>query len=258
MTGNMDIIDAATIQPQLTQPLELQVFPELTSTNQVAKQWLMQGQKTPDVLIADHQTAGYGRLDRQFYSPAGTGIYMTFIWPEMVIDESIGLLTPMMAVAVREAIVAVCQVNPTIKWVNDLYLNHNKVVGILAESIPGHGVVMGVGIDFKSDATRQQFAAQSGSLLPANTSVTRVQLIAAIINRVTQMLPTYHTGDYLSAYRAHSMLIGQTVTLKVGADEQIVKVIGIGQAAELVVQQTDGQQKSYTSAEVTRVLNWTE
>ena len=54
-------------------------LPETDSTNTVLRQLAMQNAPEGTVVIADHQSAGRGRMGRSFLSPAGTGLYMSLL-----------------------------------------------------------------------------------------------------------------------------------------------------------------------------------
>ena len=105
---------------------DIKIFNEIDSTNTHLKNLANNGANEWTVLLAEHQTAGKGRLSRTFVSPRNTGIYMSFLVrpvlsaPELSVSNSV-LLTTCAAVAVYEAIKSVTNKETAIKWVNDLY-----------------------------------------------------------------------------------------------------------------------------------------
>ncbi|MHA8138016.1 biotin operon repressor [Lactobacillaceae bacterium Scapto_B20] len=99
-------LSAQTIERLCKQPVEVQTFEEIGSTNQYVKNLINQHQiTTPIVVIANQQTEGYGRRGRQFYSPANSGLYLTIA---VAVDHHTkidpGLLTTTTAVAVVHAL----------------------------------------------------------------------------------------------------------------------------------------------------------
>ena len=60
-------------------PVDVRVFPTLDSTNTEAKRRAFDGADTPLLIIAERQSAGRGRMGRSFYSPQGTGLYMSLL-----------------------------------------------------------------------------------------------------------------------------------------------------------------------------------
>lgn len=102
------------------------VLDETDSTNNEAKKLAAEGAVHGTVVIADSQTAGRGRLDRQFVSPAGKGLYMSIIIrPESDIKFA-PMITSAAAVAAAIAVENICGSEVQIKWVNDLYMNGKR------------------------------------------------------------------------------------------------------------------------------------
>ena len=121
------------------------ILRETDSTNRVAKELARQGAPHGSRVEAERQTAGRGRLDHSFFSPQG-GVYLSVILRPDVPREDRALITPMAAVAVRQAVNSITDIELGIKWVNDLYLGDKKVGGILCEAV-GDAVIVGVGLN---------------------------------------------------------------------------------------------------------------
>jgi BirA family biotin operon repressor/biotin-[acetyl-CoA-carboxylase] ligase len=73
------------------------------------------------VVIADRQTAGRGRMRRAFFSPEGTGLYMSILLRPAVKAADSALITAAAAVAVAEALERLAGRSAQIKWVNDVF-----------------------------------------------------------------------------------------------------------------------------------------
>jgi len=96
---------------------------EIDSTNNEAKRRsLTDG---AHLYATGHQTAGRGRRGHDFYSPRDTGLYMTLSLPITEVEADIQRLTCIAAVAVCEAITALSDKKPLIKWINDIYINED-------------------------------------------------------------------------------------------------------------------------------------
>ena len=107
------------------------VLDEIDSTNRLLMQMAGEGAPDRQVIIADHQSAGRGRLGRVFSSPAGMGVYLSYLIKP---DGRLGAaawtaVTSWTAVAVSDAIERVTGLRPAIKWVNDLYLPESAQSG---------------------------------------------------------------------------------------------------------------------------------
>lgn len=128
-------------------PTEWVFLQETDSTNRVAKELARQGAKHGTAVLAWQQSAGRGRMDRQFFSPEG-GLYLSVILRPDVPPEDLPLMTPMAATAVWKAVESLTGIRLGIKWVNDLYLGDKKVCGILCEGA-GNAVIVGVGLNLR-------------------------------------------------------------------------------------------------------------
>ena len=105
----------------------------VASTNIIARELAINGAESGTVVIAEEQTSGYGRNGKSFFSPYGTGIYMSIILnlkKEKKIFNS-SFITTAAAMAVSKSIEEISNENTQIKWVNDVFINGKKVCGIL-------------------------------------------------------------------------------------------------------------------------------
>ncbi|PWL81845.1 MAG: biotin--[acetyl-CoA-carboxylase] ligase [Clostridia bacterium] len=224
----------------------LYLHPLLPSTNDRVKSLAAEGAPHGLLVVADHQSAGRGRRGRVFFSPPGSGVYMSVLLRTPMNARKVGLLTSMAAVAVAEAIESLLPVQVQIKWVNDLLINGKKVCGILtegslsAETLQCAYAVVGIGINvstaaFPSDLQR----VASSLLLEAGRAPDRAVLIAAVCNRLETRFATMDSGDFLKESRRRSAVIGKTVTVL--SDGRYTAVArGIDDDGHLVVETADG------------------
>ena len=125
----------------------------VTSTNTELIEMAKNGAKEGTVLIASEQTAGKGRTGKSFYSPEGSGVYLSILLRPDFKPEDALFLTTIAAVATAKAIESVSDKEAKIKWVNDVYLDNKKVCGILTESALSSDMekldyaVVGIGIN---------------------------------------------------------------------------------------------------------------
>ncbi|GAJ11566.1 unnamed protein product, partial [marine sediment metagenome] len=136
---------------------EIYYFPELKSTNIMAKEKALhraEGISEGTLIIAERQSAGKGRLGREWFSPAG-GIWLSIILYPQLSPSYISRITLMTAVAVVKAIKVCTQIESQIKWPNDILINEKKVCGILTEMSAEldiiNWVVVGIGINVNID-----------------------------------------------------------------------------------------------------------
>jgi len=261
LCDDVDIISAEGISPFLAQPDALGkifVHKTLESTSITAKKMAVMGAEHGTIVLAEKQSGGRGRYGRQFHSPPG-GIYMSFILrAEQLRFDTPTLITAFAAVAVCEAIEAVSDRLPRIKWVNDIYLDNKKICGILTEAVTDfesggiQWMVVGIGINFntREDEFPAELRSIATSVFPSgDASVTRNRLIAEVANRLIY-LDQPIADVILSKYKQRMMMLGNVVTV-VGTSEQYqATAVDIDDTGKLVVETVNGERRALSSGEI--------
>lgn len=218
------------------------------STNTKVREMAENGAAEGVTLIADAQTGGRGRRGRQFHSAEG-GLYLsTLLRPTAPIDP--GLVTCRAAVAAARAVESLCDLTVGIKWVNDLYINHRKVAGILAEGVLSPAgeltaVVLGIGINV-TNALPPELDAIATTLAAEGATLTREDLAAAFLNE-WERLQTQ--PDFMEEYRRRNVVLGKEVTVIQGDTTYPATAVEITDKGHLVVLTADGKRE-LTSGEV--------
>ncbi len=236
---------------------DITVIDTVTSTNTVLKGKAEQGEREGKILIAEEQTSGKGRLGRSFYSPKGTGLYMSILLrPDFDANKAL-YITTCAAAAVSEAIDSVAGIETEIKWVNDIYYKGKKLCGILTEASVDfesgglHYAVLGIGINVTEMAFPEELTDIAASL-NMNRSV-MAELTAAIIERFFRYYDNIGELLFLPEYRRRSFLIGETVSfIKEGAVRR-AEVLDIDDRVRLVVKEESGKITALSSGEVTLI-----
>jgi BirA family biotin operon repressor/biotin-[acetyl-CoA-carboxylase] ligase len=130
-------------------------FDSLPSTNIEAASRAVEGAPEGLCVLASEQTAGRGRLERQWVSPKGAGLYCSIILRPKFDQNLWPLLTLMAAVAVHDALLEAYDLKTDIKWPNDILVNDRKLCGILAETVDtplGRAVILGIGVNLKHNS----------------------------------------------------------------------------------------------------------
>ena len=236
---------------------QLEVVEACTSTNDVLKA-RAGALSDPYVLIACRQTGGKGRMGRSFFSPDGTGLYMSVLLRPELPARDLPLLTPAAAVAVCQAIREDLGVEAGIKWVNDILVDGKKVCGILTESAltPGgdvsHAVVgIGVNVSPPEGGWPEEISATAGSVLPRFTPGAREKLAAGILRRYLTLLPRIKTLEFSEDYRSMLLYMGRGVELIRGGESRAATVLGSDRRCALLVRLPDGRREAVSSGEIT-------
>lgn len=252
-----DVLDAAEIAAGIQQPLTIRVLDTSVSTMKDAQLAVLNGEEPPILVVADMQEAPRGRFNRPFFALEKAGIYMSILLkPDTQLHE-LPQYTVLMAVAVAQAVDALAGVNTQIKWVNDIYLNGKKFVGILSEAMMDveanslKHVIIGMGINFSVPQEKfpPELQEKATSLFAdSKPTTTRNQLIIEIWNRFFHLLEQ-KDSNYLSVYREKSFVLGKRVTFQQKNQSFTGKAVGISDTGELLVD-LDGETTALSSGEI--------
>src|SRR5580693_5772274 len=113
---------------------EIRRFAEIDSTNTYVLDQARLGAAEGLVAVAEHQSAGRGRLDRRWESPPGASLLVSVLFRPDLDPSELHLCTAAMALAAAEACRQVAGVGPVLKWPNDVLVNEEKLAGVLAEA----------------------------------------------------------------------------------------------------------------------------
>ncbi|MFB6812295.1 biotin--[acetyl-CoA-carboxylase] ligase [Streptomyces sp. NPDC056387] len=176
------------------------------------------------VLVAEEQSAGRGRLDRSWVAPARSGLFFSVLLKpgEGVPQERWGWLTLLAGVAAVTGLSRAAGVDTALKWPNDLLITvdgeERKTGGILAERVPGGGIVIGIGLNVT--LTEDELPVpEAGSLLLAKAAVTdREPLLKAVLRSLERWYGDWRAagGDPAAsglqeAYAANCVTLGRHV-----------------------------------------------
>jgi BirA family biotin operon repressor/biotin-[acetyl-CoA-carboxylase] ligase len=183
----------------------LEVVPEIGSTNAALTAAAAADEPEGAVLVAEHQVAGRGRLDRVWTSPPRAGLTVSFLLRPDVPAARRGWLPLLTGVALAEAVGEVTGVRAALKWPNDLLAGDGrKLAGILAEST-GTAVVVGVGLNVSTTAAE---------LPDTGTSLSRVT--GATVDRAPVLLAFLRAVE--RRYRRWTAALGDPVASGLAAD----------------------------------------
>ena len=131
--------------------VKLHYFDELGSTNTLARELTERGAPEGEVVIADAQTQGRGRLGRHWESPARLNLYFSIILRPRLAPAHAAQITLMAAVALAEALDSFIAPTAEIKWPNDILVGGQKLAGVLTEAACSADaieyVILGIGIN---------------------------------------------------------------------------------------------------------------
>lgn len=222
-------------------------YPTVDSTNDVAATLTAEGA----VVIAAAQTAGRGRRGHTWFSPEGSGLYVSLrLMPGRArVDppRATRLLTLAAGVALAEGVLASSGLVVDLKWPNDLYVSRRKLAGILAEG-SDDAVVLGYGINLSPAAYPPELRDRAASLeselgRPIARAHVLVETLAALARRYADLLEGRFDA-ILDAWRRQApAAVGTRVTWSTSAGPHSGVTAGLDDEGALLVRVDEGVER---------------
>ncbi len=251
---------ADKIQEQLSGKIDktnIYIYDTIDSTNDEAKRKWKEYKKAPCLFVSDEQTGGKGRRGRSFYSPKGTGIYMSLlIQPETGLEDAVHITTATAVIAAK-ALQEYTGQAVGIKWVNDLYVGNKKVCGILTEAViepeatEKTAVVVGIGINLSTVDFPEEIREIAGGLVAGDRDIDVTGLVARIAEGVLEFSGNLKDCTYVEDYRKMSVVLGREIRYNEGDAFIKAKAIDIDSEGGLIVELPDGSVKVLKTGEIT-------
>ncbi|MBO5333505.1 MAG: biotin--[acetyl-CoA-carboxylase] ligase [Clostridia bacterium] len=250
-------MDKKILEQCLNQKLNITIFQELDSTNNYLKKLGLQGEKETQLVIAESQTGGRGRMGRAFYSPNGTGIYFSLLLhPKFSAEKSL-FLTVMAAVSVAETVMKYNKNDVKIKWVNDIYIDGKKVCGILTEGAINSNkmldyAVVGIGINIiaPENGFPDEIKGIATAIFPGNAEKNiKEKIVADVVNKFFGMY-NGEDNNYIKRYKEYSYLTGKEINIISGENIRPATVIDITDDCHLLVKNENGEVEEISSGDV--------
>ena len=235
-------------------------FAEIDSTNRYARQLAANGAREGEIVIAEEQTQGRGRLGRRWQSPPFANIYFSVILRPRLVPADAPQITLMAAVAVAEAVDSFITQSATIKWPNDILVGGKKLAGILTEATCDPKrvdyVILGIGVNvnYRLAAMPDEIRARATSVAElTGKSVSRESFLRRLIHDLDRCYGELEESGFAllaPRWEAHFGLRGKRV--RVELLDQIVagRAIGIDRDGALLVEDEQGAVKRVIAGDV--------
>ncbi len=232
---------------------KIHVFGELDSTNSTAYHVALEGGKEGEVVVADCQLRGRGRLDRSWLSPPGVNLYVSIILRPPIAARYAPLITLMAAVATAKATRGFSGLQPRIKWPNDLLINDRKFAGLLNEArCKGEKVEfvvlgMGINVNMTLGMVPEEMRSIATSLREElGYDISRVELLKALLREVEGEYIGFLTGEQdrmLRQWEEFSQMVGKLVEMRSFHEVIRGRVKGIDFDGSLLLSAPDGSER---------------
>jgi BirA family biotin operon repressor/biotin-[acetyl-CoA-carboxylase] ligase len=239
---------------------EIYIYREVSSTNNVAQFMALSGAPEGTIIMSMSQTAGMGRLKRQWACPPGKGILMSLVLRPEIKVQFVPQLTLLCAVVVAETIRKVTGCEAGIKWPNDVVISGKKISGILAQSnfskAGSECVIMGVGININQTTNQlpPDCRETSTSLkLELGQNISRVRVLKQFIITWDEHFQGFLKGGhpYLrTKWIENNVTLGRNVTINKEINPVNGIAVDISERGGLIVRLSDGSLEEFLAGDL--------
>ena len=235
-------------------------YQEVDSTNTIACRLALGGARGGEVVVADAQTKGKGRLDRAWQSPPGSNLYTSMILRPKIEPAMAPQITLMAGVAVAELLSGYCPGDVSIKWPNDVLLRGKKVCGILTEMKAAAGsvdfIILGIGLNINMN--HQDF---DPSLRDAATSLKietgevydRLDVVSKLFDFIEKWYKVFLSKGFIGlreTWLRHADILGKRIKVVFKDEFQTGIVTGIDDDGTIMMKDENGVNQKVVAGDV--------
>lgn len=230
--------------------------PVTTSTMDAARQAIGEGAREGTIVVADRQTAGRGRFDREWIAPAESSILLSIIlYPR---PEELPRINMAAAIAVARSIEQVTGLRPAIKWPNDVLIGGKKVSGILIEADtagvrPGYAVVgLAVNVNLETGAIPEIADTATSLKEMLGRGVSRLDVLATLLGEFEALYQALRRGEPIEReWQARMETLGREVSVRCGDEVKEGRAEAVDEDGNLLLRLADGSLVAISAGDVT-------
>lgn len=224
----------------------LYFFSTIGSTNDYARELAEQGAPQGTLVVTDEQTAGRGRGDNRWETPARSALaFSVILRPKRLPPERAGIMTALGALAVAEAIEGLGR-QAEIKWPNDVLMSGKKVAGVLAEiawqgDTPAFAVIgVGVNVRPKSVPMKEEISFPATCVeLRLGRVIDRHRLLIDILIKLADWYHNLESSKFMETWEAHLAYRGHMVAVEAPSGDIRGKLKGLSSNGRLCLEGDD-------------------
>lgn len=250
-------LDPVALSTALTRPgslwRQVDVVAACPSTNAELAAQARAGAPAGAVLVADHQTAGRGRLDRSWLTPAGSALtFSVLLAPDRVPTARWPWLPLLVGIAVAEGVRRVTEVDCTLKWPNDVLVDDRKLAGILVERVERDGgavAVVGVGLNVSLSQAELPVATATSLAVEGAVTTDRTVVLREVLRSLEALFVQWQAdgGDprlgLVESYVRRCSTLGRQVRVELPSGEHLQGTAsGIDTDGRLELHTADGRR----------------
>jgi BirA family biotin operon repressor/biotin-[acetyl-CoA-carboxylase] ligase len=235
-------------------------FHTLDSTNSKAYQLALNGAEEGELVIAELQEKGRGRIERQWFSPPHLNLYLSVILRPNIPPHQASLITLMAAVATADAIQNFSGLFPLIKWPNDILLRDRKVAGLLneirSETDRIHFVILGIGVNLNMGEKmlpKEIRAIATSLMIEMGRTISRKTFFQSLLLELERWYTIFlkqGSDVILKAWRDRAQIEGRRVKVTSFGETLVGMAVDIDSDGALILETEGGRRKRIVAGDV--------
>ncbi|MCK9284860.1 MAG: biotin--[acetyl-CoA-carboxylase] ligase [Rhodocyclaceae bacterium] len=226
---------------------DIDVVAECDSTNSRLLARAASGAASGTVLAADAQTAGRGRLGRQWASAPGDSLTFSLLWRFPPGSGAPAALSLAVGLALALGLEQLGAAGVALKWPNDLLYRERKLAGVLIELQPGdiRSAVIGIGINLRRPCSLPP-GVEAAALNEALAAVSREAVLGALLQNLCTTLDRYSNGGFAALraeWQARHAWAGRPVRISGGGSDSSGRCLGVDDDGALLLATESGMQR---------------
>jgi len=242
----------------------IEYFKTINSTNEYGKNRLESGNHQSAVIFAEKQTRGKGRMGRKWSSPYGKGLWMSVLFTFLKSGKNHFILNCISSLAVHLTLKNDLNLEPEIKWPNDILLNKKKVCGILLETVrmneKVNHIVAGIGLnvnqkphDFSKSTRKKAISLR----MVTKKELDRTELAISIIRNINNLYlreKSIGTEHLFSLWINECSTVGQEVEIDMKNEKMKGVASSINPDGSLIIKTDNSQEKKVISGDLNYII----
>jgi BirA family biotin operon repressor/biotin-[acetyl-CoA-carboxylase] ligase len=235
-------------------------FQEIDSTNTHARLLAERGAREGEIVVAEAQTHGRGRLGRRWESPPFVNLYLSIILRPSLAPRHAPQITLTAAVALVETVNRFLPARASIKWPNDILVEERKLAGILTEAACDaehiEYIVLGIGLNVNGGiaAMPEELRRRATSLADLTGRIaSRESVLARLIQDLDRCYGELETSGFeplRARWEASFSWRGRRVRVDLGDETVTGRAQGIDGEGALIVEDEQGHRRSIVAGDV--------
>lgn len=227
-------------------------FDKVSSTNDIAKEFIEHEDSDGLVIIAKKQTKGRGRFNRKWFSLDDKGLYFSLILKRNFSFKK-SILPFVVGIAIVNTLHKIApSIKPFIKWPNDIVVNGKKICGILIENFK-NGCIVGIGFNLNNDVQNfpEEIRFKATSLYNETKALyDKKNFLDILFFELENILKLDYSEQIISAVRSNLLFLGENISIQIKDENINGKLLDINNDGLLLIEQSDGRIKYIASGDI--------